>query len=1056
MTGATTNASSITSKPKPNLTLARVKFKDGINYHINQQYAKAIQLYDEAIAINPNYSMAYSNKGISLDELGKKQEAIKAYNRAIEINPKFTDAYVNKGTVLNELGKNIESIACYDKAISIDSRYTGAYYNKGNALKCLGQYEKVIEMQNIVIKLEPNHDLAHFAKAVALHCLGRPMESIQWFDKTIKLDPKNAQPYSEKGVVLRTLERFEDAIDYHDQALKIDSEYSLAYYYKGDALKGLKQYHEAIACFDEAIRQEPKEILFYCNKANVLNIIGDFGTLDLAYICFETARWQLICEDQIGMEGYKDLDKSRQKLQREIVRVSCVKIDVNKGENYKYAKMIRDGVVRNILTIINDKSGLSKLELEHVYQDQKYLWGLIDKLGIDYEKIPPIETPKVPKVTEKVKEEVVDEPRKSLQNKLREKRKENGSSTLSQKKDEIRKEQTVISIEKIVGINETKNIDIKKSKESQEILVKDYNENVQEIKIEDYQPADIEDYKPVDIEDYQPVDNEDYQPVHIVDYQPVDEIVANVELKTNEFNIRNSYKKMIEIGTTTTSSNFDKPDSANKKLPEPCSLDITQRNKEEQPNNALLEITAHTWQTIKDSSYYKVPPKESNPQKLPSTRQIIQSEKYIKIDDKNSEEMGFNISIPKKKNSCIKQNYSNGYSGNIMISTLNRKLKIKEHERESCNLKPEEDDLVEEIRVAPQADTNKIQRNPSSKKKENVSQLNTKMFFEDDDMIDLCGNGPLDIGPCVQNVDITESFQINNNRRSLILSEINNLQKSNQTNPNDLPQPNHIKKLTEENIESQCVNLAEIESMNSQEIFFYPKVNNDNEIQNNLSKNVIIDKEDEAQNLISNDTYDSVNKHRRSTDKVNIDIDQNQNDDNTGEGVVQEVNLDNSNNINTNNQMIRYKKLNRKKQEPIDIISNKNNSYYLDGGIGQKLGKQQSTQLPSSFGNKNLAQTTPGGIWNKKKVLRRNSDIVSVSLVSNRIKLDPISKENHIESVQNIEEIVEFDDISSDKGKTIVPEIRESIQNFVIKKKNLKNTSGCCFGWLRCSAVKKN
>ena len=125
-----------TIKMKPNLILAKQKFKAGIKAHISQQYEKAIQLYDEAIGVNPNYSLAYSNKGISLDELGRKNEAIKCYDRAITINPRFVDAYVNKGTVLNEMGNNIDSIKCYDQAIQIDPKYTGAYYNKGNALKC--------------------------------------------------------------------------------------------------------------------------------------------------------------------------------------------------------------------------------------------------------------------------------------------------------------------------------------------------------------------------------------------------------------------------------------------------------------------------------------------------------------------------------------------------------------------------------------------------------------------------------------------------------------------------------------------------------------------------------------------------------------------------------------------------------------------------------------------------------------------------------------------------------------------------------------------------------
>ena len=75
--------------------------------------------------------MAWFCKGNALTNLNKYEEAIKAYDKAIEINPQYSMAWNNKGAVLyNKLGKVDEAIKAYDKAIEIDPQNTVAKHNK--------------------------------------------------------------------------------------------------------------------------------------------------------------------------------------------------------------------------------------------------------------------------------------------------------------------------------------------------------------------------------------------------------------------------------------------------------------------------------------------------------------------------------------------------------------------------------------------------------------------------------------------------------------------------------------------------------------------------------------------------------------------------------------------------------------------------------------------------------------------------------------------------------------------------------------------------------------
>jgi tetratricopeptide (TPR) repeat protein len=56
--------------------------------------------------------------GNALKEQGKLDEAIEAYNKALSIKPDYAEAYNNMGNALKEQGKLEEAIEAYNKALS--------------------------------------------------------------------------------------------------------------------------------------------------------------------------------------------------------------------------------------------------------------------------------------------------------------------------------------------------------------------------------------------------------------------------------------------------------------------------------------------------------------------------------------------------------------------------------------------------------------------------------------------------------------------------------------------------------------------------------------------------------------------------------------------------------------------------------------------------------------------------------------------------------------------------------------------------------------------------
>ena len=112
---------------------------------------KAINSYEKAIELNPNYPEAYNNLGNILQELGDSNEAKKCLEKAIELNPNYGTAYNNLGNVLQELGDSNEGKICFEKAIKLNPNFIAAIWN-------LHQFALNIDEALIILKKIINID----------------------------------------------------------------------------------------------------------------------------------------------------------------------------------------------------------------------------------------------------------------------------------------------------------------------------------------------------------------------------------------------------------------------------------------------------------------------------------------------------------------------------------------------------------------------------------------------------------------------------------------------------------------------------------------------------------------------------------------------------------------------------------------------------------------------------------------------------------------------------------------------------------------------------------
>jgi len=119
----------------------------GAALHGQGKLQEAVQAYDKAIQLNPDYAEAYCNRGNTLKDLGRLDEALQNYDKVIQLKPDFAEAYCNLGAVLKELGRLSDAVKSLERAIQLKPDLNEAYSIRGDVYLFQGLNKKGLRMK---------------------------------------------------------------------------------------------------------------------------------------------------------------------------------------------------------------------------------------------------------------------------------------------------------------------------------------------------------------------------------------------------------------------------------------------------------------------------------------------------------------------------------------------------------------------------------------------------------------------------------------------------------------------------------------------------------------------------------------------------------------------------------------------------------------------------------------------------------------------------------------------------------------------------------------------
>jgi tetratricopeptide (TPR) repeat protein len=181
---------------------------------------KAVEHFQQAIAIDPNYALGYAGLAdcyLFLSQGAKRDEALK---KALELDDTLVEAITTQAFHLS--------------------------FQRWEWTSAERLFKRAIE-------LNPNYATAHHWYASHLAALGRFAEAIEEINRAKELDPLSLIINTDLGVILYLSRQYDQAIEVYRRALALDPGFRVARFHLGEAYQQKAMYEEAIAEFHKVM-----------------------------------------------------------------------------------------------------------------------------------------------------------------------------------------------------------------------------------------------------------------------------------------------------------------------------------------------------------------------------------------------------------------------------------------------------------------------------------------------------------------------------------------------------------------------------------------------------------------------------------------------------------------------------------------------------------------------------------------------------------------------------------------------------------------------------------
>ncbi|MDF5739944.1 MULTISPECIES: tetratricopeptide repeat protein [unclassified Nostoc] len=198
--------------------------------------------------------IALGSRGETYRLMERYSEALQDFDRAIELDPNYRWAIAHRGQTYCFMKRYSEALQNLDRAIELDPKYNWAIAGRGETYRLMERYSEALEDFDRAIQLNPKLDWAIASRGETYRSIKRYTEALQDFDRAIELGPKYKWAIAHRGQTYLMLKLYNEALADFNSAIDLDSESNWYLYNRALAYQALNQPDKAWADLALAIK----------------------------------------------------------------------------------------------------------------------------------------------------------------------------------------------------------------------------------------------------------------------------------------------------------------------------------------------------------------------------------------------------------------------------------------------------------------------------------------------------------------------------------------------------------------------------------------------------------------------------------------------------------------------------------------------------------------------------------------------------------------------------------------------------------------------------------
>jgi tetratricopeptide (TPR) repeat protein len=261
----------------------------------DRDYARAVELSSEAIALAPDDGGGYVRRADAYTLLHRHDEANADYTRGIEMgldDATLAAALHQRGCNALFRGQYAEAERDLRRALELDPEPDDRWYYHGDALFNLGCRAAAIDSFKRSLEKNPNQPAAWLTRGGCHLKLAQYAEAVAAFDAACRLAPDRHQLFRWRGTAHYHQQNAEAAVADFTRALQLGDEDAGVYLLRAAMYRQLGRLPEALADVETALVRNPADFTALRDRARLLRELGEADRAEAALRELDQVLWQ--------------------------------------------------------------------------------------------------------------------------------------------------------------------------------------------------------------------------------------------------------------------------------------------------------------------------------------------------------------------------------------------------------------------------------------------------------------------------------------------------------------------------------------------------------------------------------------------------------------------------------------------------------------------------------------------------------------------------------------------------------------------------------------------